>query len=619
MSHPEQHTEQDGLEVFFSKYLKDASMEPSAGSWEMIDQALKAGEKEKRRKRFLWIFFSGAGALLLLGTWLFLSYGSSVSSFFAPSKQSAAASSASPAKVEKNMPAADHGTAETKEKSAAPGAHPDTTPSQESSVSSPAEVAVSEETVTHVQLGAFKHAPKPGMFSKLPFAVLTETGADGLTRYYARIENPEKDLDLIRRSGFKDAFIKQGPVDAVAYHEPMTNSHETGTMTHSAKAEKQPVVRSATSSALTQNQTKSEPNTTPSKSTIPSHGVATPSQTNTAIAVTQTKYTPVTTPENTVTSVASGTQSAGPLSQGQNNTGDAGTTQQQAAGQTTGAVTTTTVTAAEHTEAAVAASDSTKKEPDKKDSTLSKASSPHKDSSITLPYARWAVSLTGGPNVFFNSPSSTGFSIKNEYHPQTYNAHLDLEYRFMPGLSGGIGVSYQEYSTRQDETYFRFSKYISSDYMVQTSGGPLPIDKDVLLQGFYMAAPIDTFFAYYTYAYTQRMVNVPLHLNWYFINKSHIQAYAGIGVNASYMIAQQNRVTLIKEHDRRDLNYNHINGNRFNALLLLSLGCDVRFTKRFYFTVAPGMRYGLTNTANTPGVLFKPFYISGNAGFKFRF
>ncbi len=161
--------------------------------------------------------------------------------------------------------------------------------------------------------------------------------------------------------------------------------------------------------------------------------------------------------------------------------------------------------------------------------------------------------------------------------------------------------------------------YISDDYKVNTSFGDLGIDHTTLMEGFYLAIPIDTFAAAYKYKSTIKSVNVPLYINWYFINRSRLKAYAGLGVNSSYIVSQQSNITLIKEHTRDEFYYRSITANRFNAILLLSLGCDIRIYKRFYFTLAPSFRYSLTNYSSSPGVLFKPAYFSGSGGFKFRF
>ena len=64
MSNFEEHKETDGLEVFFNKTLYESSMQPSAKSWENIEQRLN--QEEKRKKRFLWFFLSGL--ILILGT-----------------------------------------------------------------------------------------------------------------------------------------------------------------------------------------------------------------------------------------------------------------------------------------------------------------------------------------------------------------------------------------------------------------------------------------------------------------------------------------------------------------------------------------------------------------------
>jgi hypothetical protein len=160
---------------------------------------------------------------------------------------------------------------------------------------------------------------------------------------------------------------------------------------------------------------------------------------------------------------------------------------------------------------------------------------------------------------------------------------------------------------------------MTNDYIVNSSFGQMAIDNGTLMQGFFMIAPVDSFYAAYKYTSTIQSINIPLQLNWYFLNKSRIKLYSSVGLNTNYIISQQSHLTLIKEHHVDDIYYKNIQTNKINGLLLLSLGCDVRLTKRLYFTLAPSYKYALTNYSKVSGIVFKPSSISTAGGFKFRF
>ena len=53
--------------------------------------------------------------------------------------------------------------------------------------------------------------------------------------------------------------------------------------------------------------------------------------------------------------------------------------------------------------------------------------------------------------------------------------------------------------------------------------------------------------------------------------------------------------------------------------LMMSLGCDVRITKHWYFILNPSYKYGLTNMSAQNSTTYKPSFFSGNAGVKFKF
>jgi hypothetical protein len=139
------------------------------------------------------------------------------------------------------------------------------------------------------------------------------------------------------------------------------------------------------------------------------------------------------------------------------------------------------------------------------------------------------------------------------------------------------------------------------------------------LQGYSIIAPIDSFGLRYMYTATLQTFNIPLQANLHFLNTSRVSLYTGAGINATYALSQHSHLTLIKEHSNTDIFYNKVTVNRFNAMLTLGLGCDIRLYKRFYFTLAPYYRYALNNQSATSGITFKPSYFSANGGFRIKF
>jgi hypothetical protein len=77
-------------------------------------------------------------------------------------------------------------------------------------------------------------------------------------------------------------------------------------------------------------------------------------------------------------------------------------------------------------------------------------------------------------------------------------------------------------------------------------------------------------------------------------------------------------LSVIKENLTNNVSYNQITTTKFNGLLMLGLGGDVRLYKQLYFTIDGGFRYGLTNLSNTSGIRTSPTYFSTDAGIKIK-
>ena len=246
--------------------------------------------------------------------------------------------------------------------------------------------------------------------------------------------------------------------------------------------------------------------------------------------------------------------------------------------------------------------------------------SPVKDSSSKSPFIpEWALVFTGGPTIFSANPQSNMFAAGNENHAVTYNGEAKLNYRPFKYFSFSGGVNFNYYTAKQDATIFKFDKHRQEDFIFYSSFGTMAAPMSTLLIGYNVNFPIDTFYAKYSYNSTVQSINIPLEMNFHFLNKSRINLSLGIGINNSFAIAQQTHLSIIKENFNNDINYNNVSVNKFNAMLLMSLGCDVRLTKHWFITLNPSYKYGLTNMSKVNGTTYSPAYISGNLGMKFKF
>jgi hypothetical protein len=141
----------------------------------------------------------------------------------------------------------------------------------------------------------------------------------------------------------------------------------------------------------------------------------------------------------------------------------------------------------------------------------------------------------------------------------------------------------------------------------------------IMLDGYSMLAPFDTFNCAYSQNSKLNMLNVPIEVNLHVLNKSRINVFMGVGANNSFALSQQSTLTLHKEHFDNNISYNKVTVSPFSLSLIFSLGCDVRIGKKLYLSFVPSYRYGVTNLSTTSGTTFSPAYFSGNAGLKFRF
>lgn len=596
MSNFEEHKETDDLEVFFNKTLYESSMQPSEKSWENIEQSLN--QEGKRKKRFLWFFLSGL--ILVVGTtsaWYILdnlNVNKSVIVNNVNKSTNNPINQKHPLPQETNVATHEQNTRITDAKE---------------NKSNP---IISEET--KIQIGAFSKKINLDIFKQIQLPIQSEITDNGITKYFVLSQNKTIDLETIKGLGFTDAFVKEN--HSVEYKNIATTIKNT-------TSPKQRPEKSSTVSVSTR------------QNNIASTFIAKKKELKNKAQVVNTDYAknlnmvssnpvakhnePETKPKshsgNNITAIVNNSTIENKEIVNENVNAKNNPSAENFA-----------ITATQFKDSVQV------KEPDsniKIDSikTITKTDSVQaplkkeveKDSIKTGLKNRWAISLIGGPNVFLNQTKTTLFDSKTEIQPMTYSGELKVEYCFLKNLSASIGIGYQGNNIQKDSTRFKFSKYIVSDYIVNSSFGPMAIDKNTLLQGFFLAASIDTFYASYKYTSTIKSINIPLQINWCFLNQSKLQLYTGLGVNTSYIISQESHLTLKKENNATGFYYKNVDSNRLNAILLLSLSCDVRLTKRLYFTATPSYRYSLTNYSATPGIVFKPVYLSLMGGLKIKF
>src|SRR6185312_6122252 len=232
--------------------------------------------------------------------------------------------------------------------------------------------------------------------------------------------------------------------------------------------------------------------------------------------------------------------------------------------------------------------------------------------------SRWALLLTGGPNFFVKNTSNSLGSTSGETQPITYNGSIKAEYRLFKNIAISAGLNYSYFTAQQDATLFYFNKNQTTDFIFYSSYGPMAVDMNTMLQDFSPAAPVTMFHASYSYTSKLNTLAVPIEAKWYFVNGKRINLYTDLGANAMFVISEQTKLAVIKEHLTNNITYNQINTAKFNALLMLGLGGDVKLYKKLYFTVDGGFRYGATNLSNTTGIKTNPTYFSVNGGLKIK-
>ncbi|HWY37782.1 MAG TPA: outer membrane beta-barrel protein, partial [Bacteroidia bacterium] len=490
---------------------------------------------------------------------------------------------------------------------------------------------------TKIQLGAFKHKANLAAFNKIPYKVIEVRGNDGYTRYYAETDETDA-LNKIQHAGFTGAFVKddlntgtentivknQGERSTVSSEQAAVNSGQlavngkrlaVGSKLLAGNSE-----QLAVSSKREQGTAKQETKQPVAGEQLPNNSeqLAVSSNPEQGTAKQETKQ-PVAGEQSAGNSEQLAVSSKPEQGTVKQETKEPGTGEQLAANseqpiitKTDSLITNSPVAAAENKQ------DSLPQKQEKKDSLLTSATTG--DTTKKLPFKpEWALSLLGGANIFMPGTQSTLFIPANEKHPGTPTGELKLQYRPFKYFSFSGGMNFTYYTAKQDATYFKFDKYRQEDFLFYSSFGSTPVPMKTMLDGYYFNALTDTFSAHYAYSASLQTLNIPLQANFHFLNTKWVNLSLGLGANGSFAISQQTHLTVIKENFNNDVYYNKVTVNRFSAMLMIGLGCDVRITKHWYVTLAPSYKYGITNMSSVNGTSFKPGYLSASGGIKFKF
>ncbi len=593
MSSFENDKKTNDIEDFFKKNLYDSSIQPRKARWENIEKALD--EEEASKKRFFLFFFSGL--ILVIGTIALCFLFSN--NFILNSTHT---------KIEQQQIEGVEKRKKEKE------VITNTTMQLEKKAETDDLKIVVEQKI---QLGAFRKKFNVGGFKKIPFEVKTETTGDGITRYYVSSKNAIQALETIKEAGFKDAFIKKE--SSVVNEKGITTRNPNHLLRENDKGiknKKEDSGQTNNTLALFENENRSSENVDvkSKKPFIKNNN--------------QNKTKEKTLYENKQVELSQYKKEAISFKEKQEKQNVSNITKKLDQRNDTNIVNAQMMLSENNKKMTQDGTikDSTSengkdslKHISKIDSVIVQLKKTElKDSIKTHSLSRWAISFIGGANVFLNQAKTQLFDSKTEKQPTTFTGEIKAEYDFFKNFSVSIGIGYQSHTIQKDSTVFRFSKYTNDDYVVNSSFGKMTINNSILLQGYFIAAPIDTFFAAYKYTSNLQSVNIPLQINWYLINKSKFRFSTGIGVNANYVFSQQNHLTLIKEHHKDEFYVKDIEVNRFNTILLLSLSCDITLTKRLSLTFVPSYKYGLSNYTPISGIIFKPTYVSVMGGIKMR-
>ena len=599
MSKPISNNEFDSLDAFFGDKLKAASMPPSEKIWQQIEGSLNRDRKRKRG--FLWIFYSG---VFLIGTII-----TSYFMFFDNSNSNVSSSNG------KKTIAVNQATTNS-----SPVKKEPITETKISESKNTIENTSKEEKnrLVKIQIGAFKKQKDKKTFSKLNLDIKSEVIANGITRYYAEVpeDDVQKKLTQIHQAGFTDAFIKNH-INLLESNTNKLTKHQTQTI--AAKnimptdiAAKEPVSLIVKNNNIKTNVEYAKQNeTSPSNLVVANVNKLEPKELTEKETISENKT------NNAVSSETNKSKQS-----------SAGDSDIVAKTDVEIAPTTATLTAKDSSINSIVQKDTPVQEVTvaKKDSAYTKPDSVKNvkpvasvDSLNNPPILnRWALLLTGGPNFLMKNTTSNLFATLGEKQPNTYSATLKVEFKPFKRFAFTAGVSYSYFIAQQDATAFSFNKNLTSDYIFYSSYGAMPVDKNTMLQGYSPAPWVTTLSANYSYTSRINTLLIPIQAKYYYLNTKRINLFADMGISGMMVLSQQTNLSVIKENLTNNILYNQITTNKFNGLLMLGLGGDVLLYKQLYFTIDAGFRYAITNLSNTSGIKTNPTYFSANGGIKIK-
>ncbi|MGZ4048189.1 MAG: outer membrane beta-barrel protein [Bacteroidia bacterium] len=242
----------------------------------------------------------------------------------------------------------------------------------------------------------------------------------------------------------------------------------------------------------------------------------------------------------------------------------------------------------------------------------------NKDSATQKPVDPFPIATIYGfysPDYFYSqiSSSQTGFNPATEKQSMRFSTGVKVEYRPIRMIGIQIGCAYSEMRQSKEESLLKFYKYIESPYPIYSSLGEMLVDPAIMKDGFYMAAPIDSFKFNTTYTQTVKFLNVPVNVKLNLL-KNRFNVYVNAGLNTQIVLMQRSTLNLIKENFTNTIVYNDVKVNRFNYSFLFGLGAEFKIYKRLGIFIEPGIRYCLNNQSKVPDIKNKPIVMGGNGG-----
>ncbi|MBC7865515.1 MAG: SPOR domain-containing protein [Bacteroidia bacterium] len=280
------------------------------------------------------------------------------------------------------------------------------------------------------------------------------------------------------------------------------------------------------------------------------------------------------------------------------------------------------LSAVHKTDSALAAADSLKRNQKSKDSLAglaAKQDTTKKKNSVFEIEKNWVAFNVGFHQVMNSSDSRVnGVNIGSEIGRPGWVAGINYGRHLWKGFFVNGNISASQTTYKKDPELVRFNKYINDYFYLPTSVANIPIYKDTMLNGYFLAAPVDTFKAEFGYTHRFSYVDGAINAGYTFkAGRFRFPVYAGY--NFSFLLRQKTRLEIVKENFSQQFDYNDIIKRRNYSSFVFSLACEVRVFRRGYLFVEGRMKYSSSNISTTPGVNYKPFTVQVPAGYKLYF